>query len=57
MTQTATSEKTEALQPTEGAEMLERFWSDVRAEVDLINIVRERRLVSTTGWSNELLLV
>jgi hypothetical protein len=39
MTQTSTNEKTESLQPTEGAEMLERFWSEVRSEVDSINIV------------------
>jgi len=39
MTQTSTNEKNESLQPTEGAEMLERFWSDIRAEVDSINIV------------------
>jgi hypothetical protein len=39
MTQTSTNEKTESLQPTEGAEMLERFWSEIRAEVDSINIV------------------
>ena len=32
-------EKNETLQPTEGAEMLERFWSEIRAEVDSINIV------------------
>jgi hypothetical protein len=39
MTQTSANEKTESLQPTEGAEMLERFWSEVRSEVDSINIV------------------
>jgi hypothetical protein len=39
MTQTSTSEKNEPLQPTEGAEMLERFWSEIRSEVDTINIV------------------
>jgi hypothetical protein len=39
MTQTSTNEKTEPSQPTEGTEMLERFWSEIRAEVDSINIV------------------
>lgn len=39
MTQTSTNEKTEALQSTEGTEMLERFWTEIRAEIDSINIV------------------
>ena len=39
MTQTSTNEKAETLQPTEGTEMLERFWSDIRTEVESINIV------------------
>jgi nuclear transcription factor Y gamma len=39
MTQTSTNEKNEPLQPTEGAEMLERFWSEIRTEVDGINIM------------------
>lgn len=39
MTQTTPNEKNESLQPTEGAEMLERFWSEVRSEVDSISIV------------------
>jgi nuclear transcription factor Y gamma len=39
MTQTSTNEKTEPSQPTEGTEMLERFWSEIRAEVDSINIM------------------
>lgn len=41
MTQTSSSEKTETLPVTEGSEMLERFWSEIRAEIDGINIVRE----------------
>lgn len=40
MTQTSTNEKTESLQTTEGTEMLDRFWSEIRTEVDSINIVR-----------------
>lgn len=39
MTQTSTNEKNEPLQPTEGTEMLDRFWSEIRTEVDSINIV------------------
>ncbi|CAF1221980.1 unnamed protein product [Rotaria sordida] len=39
MTQTSTNEKSEALQPTEGTEMLERFWSEIRAEIESINIM------------------
>jgi nuclear transcription factor Y gamma len=39
MTQTSTNEKNEPLQSTEGTEMLERFWSEIRAEVDTINIM------------------
>ncbi|UJR31440.1 hypothetical protein I4U23_018933 [Adineta vaga] len=39
MTQSTTNEKNESLQPTEGAEMLERFWSEIRSEVDSINIM------------------
>ena len=39
MTQTATNEKSEVLQPTEGAEMLERLWTEIRTEVDGINVV------------------
>ncbi|CAF0951916.1 unnamed protein product [Adineta steineri] len=39
MTQTSTNEKSEPLQPTEGAEMLERFWSEIRQDVDSINIM------------------
>ena len=39
MTQTSTSEKNEPLPPTEGTEMLDRFWSEIRAEMDTINIV------------------
>jgi nuclear transcription factor Y gamma len=42
MTQTSTNEKTEPSQPTEGTEMLERFWSEIRAEVDSINIMEFR---------------
>jgi len=39
MTQTSTNEKTESLQTTEGTEMLDRFWSDIRSGVDSVNIV------------------
>jgi len=39
MTQTSSSEKTETLPVTEGSEMLERFWSEIRAEIDGINIM------------------
>lgn len=39
MTQTSTNEKTESLQTTEGTEMLDRFWSEIRTEVDSINIM------------------
>lgn len=40
MTQTASSnEKTEPVQTTEGSEMLERFWSEIRAEIDGVNIM------------------
>jgi len=38
MTQTSTNEKTESLQTTEGTEMLDRFWSDIRSGVDSVNI-------------------
>ncbi|CAF3991292.1 unnamed protein product [Rotaria magnacalcarata] len=39
MTQTSSNEKAEISQPTEGMEMLERLWSEIRAEVDSINIM------------------
>lgn len=40
MTQTTSSnEKTEPVQTTEGSEMLERFWSEIRSEIDGINIM------------------
>jgi len=42
MTQSTTDEKVERLPQTEGAEMLERFWSEVRAEVDSMNIMEFR---------------
>ncbi|CAF0942862.1 unnamed protein product [Adineta ricciae] len=42
MTQTTPNEKNESSQPSEGAEMLERFWSEVRSEIDSINITTFR---------------
>ncbi|CAF1250274.1 unnamed protein product [Adineta ricciae] len=42
MTQTTPNEKNDSLQPSEGAEMLERFWSEVRSEIDSINITAFR---------------
>jgi hypothetical protein len=44
MTQATTSEKAESTPSTEGTEMLDRFWSENRAEIDSINIVSEMTL-------------